>query len=473
MDSNGLNQHRSTNLLIGSVALVLVSVIRVFYQGIQDLILDVYEGNSLTIPRIHSFTRVYIRASSFLVFLIKLLAEINWSDLHLTSPSVKGLSQHERSSFSYSALSQGDHESNCDSSTTIVTDVDDFSTSDDASSLSSHFLNEPASWIPINGTDESDRDDLTDEGDGLHLTQPEADIKYIRKELRKKRKIKFNNLTEVRMLSPAEAEDALLSRLSFQASEAMKVKALKAANRLKISSVAWLSLKLSIIWFLSHFFYSSVISRNSVEATEFSAFIYASSVIFVTFTIALFIQPTIVTQFTGQVNRASYYIEADRLTFCKLLAIAFALLSIVFVTSSAASSSPLPSNISASASSSTSSIDASDNPNISKSVRSSMLNRDFVQSLVSAISHSIFIVILRREVGDAERLDIPLFLGLLGLFQVVTLWPGFFYISNSPADASASFSTPSSSTDRIFSDIATLYLGDVIFMGLLEFLWIW
>ena len=460
MESNGLNQHRSTNLLIGSVALVLISVIRVFYQGIQDLILDVYEGNSLTAPRIHSFTRVYIRASSFLVFLIKLLAEINWSDLHLTSPSVKVLSQHERSSFSYSALSQGDHESNCDSTSTIVNDVDDFSNSDDAS-ISCHFLNEPASWVPINGTDESDRDDLTDEGDGLHLSQPEIDIKYIRKELRKKRKIKFNNLTEVRMLSPAEAEDALLSRLSYQASEAMKVKAFKAANRLKVPTVAWLSLKLSIIWFLSHFFYSSVISRNSVEATEFSAFIYASSVIFVTFTIALFIQPTIVTQFTGQLTRNSYNVEADRLTFCKLLAIAFALLSIIFVTSSAAISS-----------SSSSSFDASESNTVSKNVKSSLLSQDFVQSLVSAVSHSIFIVILRREVGDAERLDIPLFLGLLGLFQVVTLWPGFFYISNS-TDASTAFPTSSPSTDRIFSDIATLYLGDVIFMGLLEFLWIW
>lgn len=470
MDSNGINQHRSTNLLIGSVALVLISVIRVFYHGIQDLILDVYEGNSLTIPRIHSFTRIYIRASSFLVFLIKLLGEINWSDFHLTSPAVKVLSQHERSSFLYSALSQGDHESNCDSTTTIVNDMDDFSTSDDAS-ISSHFLNEPASWIPINGTDESDRDDLTDEGDGLHLPQPEIDMKYIRKELRKKRKIKFNNLTEVRMLSPTEAEDALLSRLSYQASEAIKVKALKAANRLKISSVAWLSLKLSIIWFLSHFFYSSVISRNSVEANQFSAFIYASSVIFVTFTVALFIQPTIVTQFTGQVTRTSYSIEADRLNFCKLLAIAFALLSVVFITSSAAYPPVVNTSDATESQLGSGSGSGSGSGPSSNNVKSTFLHQDFIQSLVSAISHSIFIVILRREVGDAERLDIPLFLGLLGLFQVLTLWPGFFYISSS-VDASPFPATPSS-TDRIFSDIATLYLSDVIFMGLLEFLWIW
>ena len=469
MDVDGFNRHRTTNLLIGSIALVLISVIRVFYTGIQDLILDVYDGNSLTTPRVHSFTRTYIRASSFLVFLLKLLTDVSWSDLNIASSSVKKLHHYDPTSFYYSVLSQGDQESSCDSNLTEVTDLDEYSLSEDP--VSSHFSNEPASWVPLNDSTVPEPDAGFVEDESEHLPQSQSsssDCPFTSGDTCRHRSVKFNNFVEVRTLSPFEAEEALLSRLSYQASEAMKVKAIKEANRLHFSSIFWLSCKLSIVWFTSNFFYSTVISRNVNVESEFSAFIYSSSMIFATLTIALFVKRRVVIQITGQLIKTSYNTEADRITFYKLMSVILALLSLVTVL--AVTSPPTPP--AATVDSVTPQVYASHQSNFKP--WNSLLHADFIQSLISAASHCVFIIVLRREVGDVERLDIPLFLGLLGLFQVTTLWPGFFYIPSSPDASSQTLANvAASSSDRILSDVATLFFGDLIFMALLEFLWIW
>lgn len=468
MDVDGFNRHRSTNLLIGSIALVLISVIRVFYTGIQDLILDVYDGNSLTAPRVHSFTRTYIRASSFLVFLLKLLTDVSWSDFNIATNSVKKLHHYDPTSFYYSVLSQGDQESSCDSNLTEVTDLDEYSLSEDP--VSSHFSNEPASWVPLNDSTvrEPDAGFVDDESERLSKSQSSSsDLQFIGGDSCRHRAVKFNNFVEVRTLSSFEAEEALLSRLSYQASEAMKVKAIKEANRLHFSSILWLSCKLSIVWFTSNFFYSTVISRNVNVESEFSAFIYSTSMIFATLTIALFVKRKVVIQITGQLIKTSYNTEADRITFYKLISVILALLSLVTVL--AVTSPPTPSSTAVSVGP-----EEYTSHQSNFTPWSSLVQIDFIQSLISAASHCVFIIVLRREVGDVERLDIPLFLGLLGLFQVTTLWPGFFYISSSSDASSQALTTVAASpSERVLSDVATLFFGDLIFMALLEFLWIW
>ena len=46
----------------------------------------------------------------------------------------------------------------------------------------------------------------------------------------------------------------------------------------------------------------------------------------------------------------------------------------------------------------------------------------------SAIIYGIYVTVMKRRVGNEERVNMPLFFGLVGLFNVLFLWPGFFIL---------------------------------------------
>lgn len=46
----------------------------------------------------------------------------------------------------------------------------------------------------------------------------------------------------------------------------------------------------------------------------------------------------------------------------------------------------------------------------------------------SAIVYGLYVTVMKRRVGDEERVDMPLFFGLVGLFNLVLLWPGFLLL---------------------------------------------
>jgi solute carrier family 35, member F5 len=46
----------------------------------------------------------------------------------------------------------------------------------------------------------------------------------------------------------------------------------------------------------------------------------------------------------------------------------------------------------------------------------------------SAIVYGIYVTVMKRRVGNEERVNMPLFFGLVGLFNVLFLWPGFFIL---------------------------------------------
>jgi solute carrier family 35 protein F5 len=43
----------------------------------------------------------------------------------------------------------------------------------------------------------------------------------------------------------------------------------------------------------------------------------------------------------------------------------------------------------------------------------------------SAVLYGIYAVVMKKRIGDEGRVNMPLFFGLVGLFDVVLLWPGF------------------------------------------------
>lgn len=46
----------------------------------------------------------------------------------------------------------------------------------------------------------------------------------------------------------------------------------------------------------------------------------------------------------------------------------------------------------------------------------------------SAILYGLYVTVMKRRVGDEDRVDMQLFFGLVGLFNLVLLWPGFLLL---------------------------------------------
>lgn len=46
----------------------------------------------------------------------------------------------------------------------------------------------------------------------------------------------------------------------------------------------------------------------------------------------------------------------------------------------------------------------------------------------SAIVYGLYVTVMKRRVGDEDRVNMPLFFGLVGVFNLALLWPGFFIL---------------------------------------------
>lgn len=49
-------------------------------------------------------------------------------------------------------------------------------------------------------------------------------------------------------------------------------------------------------------------------------------------------------------------------------------------------------------------------------------------AIFSAILYGAYAVLMKKRIGNEERINMPLFFGLVGLFNVVFLWPGFIIL---------------------------------------------
>lgn len=49
-------------------------------------------------------------------------------------------------------------------------------------------------------------------------------------------------------------------------------------------------------------------------------------------------------------------------------------------------------------------------------------------ALISAILYGMYAVMMKKRIGDESRINMPLFFGLVGLCNVLVLWPGFFIL---------------------------------------------
>jgi solute carrier family 35, member F5 len=49
-------------------------------------------------------------------------------------------------------------------------------------------------------------------------------------------------------------------------------------------------------------------------------------------------------------------------------------------------------------------------------------------ALFSAVMYGIYTIVMKKRIGNEDRVNMPLFFGLVGLFNVIFLWPGFLIL---------------------------------------------
>lgn len=46
----------------------------------------------------------------------------------------------------------------------------------------------------------------------------------------------------------------------------------------------------------------------------------------------------------------------------------------------------------------------------------------------SSVMYGVYTIVMKKQVGDESRVNMPLFFGLVGFFNLIMMWPGFFIL---------------------------------------------
>ena len=49
-------------------------------------------------------------------------------------------------------------------------------------------------------------------------------------------------------------------------------------------------------------------------------------------------------------------------------------------------------------------------------------------ALISAVAYGVYVTVMKRRVGNEERVNMPLFFAFVGLSSMVLMWPGFIFL---------------------------------------------
>ncbi|KAG8515601.1 Solute carrier family 35 member F5, partial [Galemys pyrenaicus] len=182
----------------------------------------------------------------------------------------------------------------------------------------------------------------------------------------KKSRVRFSNIMEIRQLPSSHALEAKLSRMSYPTVKEQE-SLLKTVGKLTATQ-----------WFLANLSYQEALSDTQVAIVNILS---STSGLFTLILAAVFPSNS-----------------GDRFTLSKLLAVILSIGGVVLV-------------------------------NLSGSEKSA--GRDTIGSiwsLVGAMLYAVYIVMIKRKVDREDKLDIPMFFGFVGLFNLLLLWPGFFLL---------------------------------------------
>ncbi|KAH8299931.1 hypothetical protein KR044_007548 [Drosophila immigrans] len=220
------------------------------------------------------------------------------------------------------------------------------------------------------------------------------------------RTVRFCKMAEVREMSPHEATDALMARLSYAAS--MRIRRQKSHHK-----TAKTALLFSLLWVASNCFAQLALDMD--EQPMITLIRSTSATMFVILLAALFPSAT-----------------GDKLTITKVIAVAMNIGGIV----------------------ATSINDLHD----------SKMTRGVLLALFSAFFYASYLVFVKRKSDTEEKVDIPLFFGFVGLWNLLLLWPIFFILHFTKIET---FELPSQ------GQFALLFLNGFFCTMLAVALWLW
>ncbi|KAH0945247.1 hypothetical protein HN011_007474 [Eciton burchellii] len=312
--------NKSQRLILGLLVLLLVDII---WVSSSELTKYIYREAAFEKP----FFSTYIRTSMFTLYLFGLCFWPSWRE-QCNKPAT----------YMY-----------------IDPNVED----DNFYSEANTSLSDPT-FVPIKTPDHCDRSSST-----------ESDDSSIRS-------VRFSKLAEVRHMSESDATEALLARLSYQASVRAGEHARRQANKFSVQKVAKIALMFCVFWFIANYTY-----QISLEQTEARIVTILSSMssLFILFLAAFF--PS-----NG----------GDKFTLSKLTAVIVSIFGLVLVGLS------------------------------DLTVESDSISMGVILALVSAFFYAAYIVFLKRKVDHEDKMDIPMFFGFVGIFTLTLLWPLFFIL---------------------------------------------
>ncbi|XP_063115041.1 solute carrier family 35 member F5 isoform X2 [Cavia porcellus] len=229
----------------------------------------------------------------------------------------------------------------------------------------------------------------------------------------KKSRVRFSNIMEIRQLPSSHAVEAKLSRMSYPTVKDQE-SILKTVGKLTATQVAKISFFFCFVWFLANLSYQEALSDTQVAIVNILS---STSGLFTLILAAVFPSNS-----------------GDRFTLSKLLAVILSIGGVVLV------------NLSGS----------------EKSAGKDMIGS--IWSLAGAMLYAVYIVMIKRKVDREDKLDIPMFFGFVGLFNLLLLWPGFFLLHYTGFE---DFEFPNKVV------LMCIIINGLIGTVLSEFLWLW
>lgn len=161
----------------------------------------------------------------------------------------------------------------------------------------------------------------------------------------------------------------------------------KAEEKLSFRETAWLSLEFCMLWFLANYFASACLEYTSVGS---ATILTSTSSIWTLIFCAI----------TG----------VEGFSMKKLAGVTASLVGVVLISSVDLSGS------------------SNDNRGNFPHKTTAQIAIGDAMAFFSAIIYGVYVTVMKRRVGNEDRVNMPLFFGLVGLFNVVFLWPGFFIL---------------------------------------------
>ncbi|KAI4467251.1 solute carrier family 35 member f5 [Holotrichia oblita] len=244
---------RSQRLILGSFVLLLVDII---WVSSSELTKYIYHNETYEKP----FFCTYLKTSMFMLYLLGFCFWPPWRD-----------SCHKPSNYVFIDPEQEDENFYSEANTS---------------------LSNPT-YVPVKTPEK----EVVDRNSGT-----ESDDSSVRS-------VRFNKLAEVRQMSEVEATEALLARLSYQASVRAGELARRAASRLSVFVVAKLALIFCVLWFCANYTYQLALAETEAGIVNVLS---STSSLFILMLASVFPSTT-----------------GDKFTLSKLVAVLFSLAGIL------------------------------------------------------------------------------------------------------------------------------------------------